>query len=263
MKMSSSRQCIWCGDFNKPLAEGKKYCTECSRCCKQECKTCHKPYPNLKYFHPGADHCKFCSTRHEKRKMYTKNEAIALAKATKGKNKTSNDDRGEDSIDEFPPLSKVKQQNRKRQRPIIGDESDPDCRSSSCSPLTISDNESVDEIEVSGDEVHTKSDEDSEPDGSVSKKNRKVEPGTSSKPRSVYDMLKDADKKKEGQVKKNTEPIRQKKRTYKKRPVAIKTQAQAEKDLMKSLLVYKRSLSYSTHINVIFMPSSQTMNDES
>ena len=76
-------------------------------------------------------------------------------------------------------------------------------------------------------------------------------------------MLKDADKKKEGQVKKNTEPIRQKKRTYKKRPVAIKTQAQVEKDLMKSLLVYKRSSPYSTHINVIFMPSSQTMNDES
>ena len=102
MKMSSSHQCIWCGDSNKPLAEGKKYCTECSRSCKQECKTCHKPYPNLKYFHAGADRCKSCSTRHEKRKMYTKNEAIALAKATKGKNKMMNDDWGEDS-DEFPP----------------------------------------------------------------------------------------------------------------------------------------------------------------
>ena len=33
--------------------------------------------------------------------MYTKNEAIALAKATKGKNKMSNDDWGEES-DEFP-----------------------------------------------------------------------------------------------------------------------------------------------------------------
>ena len=54
-------------------------------------------------------------------------------------------------------------------------------------------------------------------------------------------MLKDADKKKEGQMKKNAEPIQQKKRTYKKKPVAIKTQAQAEKDLMKSLLVYKKS----------------------
>ena len=101
MKMSSSHQCIWCGDFNKPFAEGKKYCMECLRCCKQECKTCHKPYPNLKYFHPGADHCKSCSTRHEKRKMFTKNETIALAKATKGKNKPPNDDRGEES-DDFP-----------------------------------------------------------------------------------------------------------------------------------------------------------------
>ena len=163
-----------------------------------------------------------------------------------------------------PPPSKLKQQNRKRQRLIIGDESDPDCHSSSCSPLTISDNESVDEMEVSGDEVQMKMDEDSEPEGGVPKKNRNVEPSTSSKPRSMYDMLKDADKKKEGQVKKNTGPAQQKKRTYKKKPVVIKTQAQAEKDLMKSLLVYKKSSPYSTHINVIFMPSSQMMvNDES
>ena len=83
----------------------------------------------------------------------------------------------------FPP-QQVKQQNRKRQRLIIGDESNPDCRSSSCSPLTISDNESVDEMEVSGDEVQTKTDEDSESEGGVPKKNRNVEPSTSSKPRS-------------------------------------------------------------------------------
>ena len=201
MKMSSSHQCIWCWDSNKPLAEGKKYCTECSGSCKQECKTCHKPYPNLKYFHAGADRCKSCSTHHEKRKTYTKNEAIALAKIAKGKNKMANDERGEES-DEFPPLSKLKQQHRKCQRLIIGDESDPDCHSSSCSPLTISDNESVDEMEVSGDEVQTKTDEDSELEGGVPKKNRNVEPSTSYKPRSVYDMFKDADKKKERQVKK-------------------------------------------------------------
>ena len=92
-----------------------------------------------------------------------------------------------------------------------------------------------------------------------------MEPSTSSKPRSMYDMLKDAHKKKEGQVKrKNTAPAQQKKRTYKKKPVVIKTQAQAEKDLMKSLLVYKKSSPYNTHINVIFMLSSQMMvNDES
>ena len=221
MKMSSSRQCIWCGDSNKPLAEGKKYCTECSRNCKQECKTCHKPYPNLKYFHVGADHCKSCSTHHEKRKMYTKNEAIALAKGTKGKNKMANDDRGEES-DEFPPLSKLKQQNRKRQRLIIGDKSDLDCRSSSCSLLTISDNESIDEMEMSGDEVQTKTDEDSELEGGVPKKNRKVEPNTCSKPSSMYDMLKDADKKKEGQMKKNTEPVQQKRGHTKKSQLSSK-----------------------------------------
>ena len=106
----------------------------------------------------------------------------------------------------------------------------------------------VDEMEVSGDEVQMKTDEDSEPEGSAPKKNHKVEPSTSSKPRSVYDMLKDVDKKKEGQMKKNAEPIQQKKRTYKKKTVFIKTQAQAEKDLMKSLLVYNKLSPYKhTH----------------
>ena len=115
----------------------------------------------------------------------------------------TNDQRGEES-NEFPPLplNKLKQQNRKHQRLIIGDESDPDCHSSSCSLLTISDNESVDEMEVSRDEVQTKRDKDPELEGGVTKKNRNVEPSICSKPRSMYDMLKDADKKKEGQVKK-------------------------------------------------------------
>ena len=229
-------------DSNKPLAEGKKYCTECSCSCKQECKTCHKPYPNLKYFHVGADRCKSCSTHHEKRKMYTKNEAIALAKATKGKNKMGNDDWGEES-NEFAPLQQA--ETAKQDVPEAHHWGN------------------VDEMEASGDEVQTKTNKDSEPEGSVPKKNHKVEPSTSSKPRSVYDMLKDADKKKEGQMKKNTEPVQQKKRTYKKKPTVIKTQAQAEKDLMKSLLVYKKSSPYSTHINVIFVLSSQVMNDES
>ena len=161
--------------------------------------------------------------------MYTKTEAITLAKITKGKNKMMNDERGEES-NEFPPLSKLKQQNRKRQRLIIGDESDPDCHSSSCSLLTISDNESVDEMEVSGDEVQTKTDKDSEPEGGVPKKNRNVEPSTSSKPRSVYDMLKEAGKKKEGQVKKNTGPAQQKKRTYKKKLVVIKKTGSSRKE---------------------------------
>ena len=100
--------------------------------------------------------------------MYTKNEAIALAKTAKGKNKMMSDERGEES-DEFPPLSKLKQQNRKHQRLIIRDESYLDCHSSSCSPLTISDNESVDEMELSGDKVQTKMDEDSELEGGVPK----------------------------------------------------------------------------------------------
>ena len=65
-------------------------------------------------------------------------------------------------------------------------------------------------------------------------------------------MLKDVGKNnKEGQMKKNTEPVQHKKRTYKKKPVVVKTQAQAEMDLMKSLLVYKKSSLFSTQTQEI------------
>ena len=77
-------------------------------------------------------------------------------------------------------------------------------------------------MEASGDKVQMKTHKDSEPEGSVPKKNCKVEPSTSSKPRSMYDMLKDVDKKKEGQMKKNTEPVQQKKGTYKKKQLSSK-----------------------------------------
>ena len=72
------------------------------------------------------------------------------------------------------------------------------------------DKESVDEMEVSRDEVQTKTDKDSELEGGVPKKNCNVEPSTSSKPRSVYDMLKETGKKKEGQVKKIQDPFNRK-----------------------------------------------------
>ena len=60
-------------------------------------------------------------------------------------------------------------------------------------------------MEASRDEVQTKTDEESELE-----KNHKAEPSTSSKPRSVYVMLKDADKKKEGQMKKIQNPFNRK-----------------------------------------------------
>ena len=117
-------------------------------------------------------------------------------------------------------------------------------------------------MEASGDEVQTKIDEDSEPERSVPKKNRKVEPSTSSKPRSMHDMLKDADKK-EGQMKKKYRTRSTEKEDIQEKTSCHQNTGSSRKDLMKSLLVYKKLSPYSTHINVIFMPSSQIMNDES
>ena len=79
MKMISNRDaCNWCGRVIE-LVEGKKYCDECCRCCKRECRTCHKPYSSLKYFpNSDAEHCNSCTKHNKKRKTkYTKNEAIA------------------------------------------------------------------------------------------------------------------------------------------------------------------------------------------
>ena len=42
--------CIWCGENAPPVSPNKKYCAECDRYCLRECKHCHKPYDNLKFF---------------------------------------------------------------------------------------------------------------------------------------------------------------------------------------------------------------------
>ena len=90
-------------------------------------------------------------------------------------------------------------------------------------PLTISDNESVDEVEVSRDEVQAKTDEESDPEGGVmSKKSHKTESSTGLKNRSVYDMLKNAaDKKKEGQMKKKIQNPFNRKRGLTRRSLSL------------------------------------------
>jgi hypothetical protein len=57
--------CNWCG---KDKGLHKYYCSLCEAACERECKTCHKPYPNLKRFTSDSLRCDSCQKRFLKNK---------------------------------------------------------------------------------------------------------------------------------------------------------------------------------------------------
>ena len=254
MKMISNRDaCNWCGRVIE-LVEGKKYCDECCRCCKRKCRTCHKPYSSLKYFpNSDAECCNSCTKRNKKIKTkYTKNEAIAMST----KNRKISDDEGRvdskmlESSTTPPPSS-----SKKKCRTISTLDDISDSHSTTSSSYSVSDNESVEEVDLLGKEGNNKISDysDNEPEEVVMKKSRQKNRDNN---RTANEMLKAAEDKKKHTDNKNTYlPIQQKrKRAYNRRPNMEKTPAQAEKDLMKALVNYKKALPLKAQINVVFVP---------
>ena len=142
-----------------------------------------------------------------------------------------------------PPLSKKK----RRANPPAEDISD-----TASSSYSVSDNESVEEVDLLGEDVNNKmaSDySDNEQEEEMMKKSRQK--GNN---RTVNEMLKAAEDKKRWTDSKNPDVTQKKKRVYNRRPNAEKTPAQVEKDLMKSLVNYKKALPLKAQINVVFVP---------
>ena len=54
--------CNWCGTTEVKLAENKPYCPDCTSNCKRECRVCHKPYPNLKFYEKHSKRCNSCQS---------------------------------------------------------------------------------------------------------------------------------------------------------------------------------------------------------
>ena len=250
--LSNRDACNWCGRVIE-LLEGKHYCDDCCRCCVRECITCHKPYPSLKYFaHSDSERCNCCTTRNvnQKRKKgkFTKNETIAMSmKNRKRRDATEDIKMSERSTTPIPSPKK-----KRRPNPPPDDISD-----TASSSYSVSDNESVEEVDLLGEDVNNKTGSDysdnEQEEERVTKKSRQK-----SNNRTVNEMLKAAeDKKMRWTDTKNLDgiPIQQKKkRVYNRRPNAEKTPAQAEKDLMKSLVNYKKALPLKAQINVVFVP---------
>ena len=201
-----------------------------------------------------AERCYSCTKRNEKRKTkYTKNEAIAMS--TKNRKRRDDEGRVDGKMLEHsttPPPSPSKK--KRRTIPTLDDISDS--RSTASSSYSVSDNESVEEVDLLGEEGNNKISDysDNEPEEAVMKKSHQKNRDTS---RTVNEMLKATEDKKKRADNKNTGdlPIQQKrKRAYNRRPNMEKTPAQAEKDLMKALVNYKKALPVKAQINVVFVP---------
>lgn len=72
--------CIWCGEKCENLVKNK-YCHSCQSKCVRECKTCHKPYPSLRFFKLNEKRCNSCHTRYLRHR--TKQMALANMKRKK------------------------------------------------------------------------------------------------------------------------------------------------------------------------------------
>ena len=208
----------------------------------------------MKYFpNSDAEHCNSCTKHNEKRKTkYTKNKAIAMS--TKNRKRRDDEGRVDAKMLECsttPPPSPSKK--KCRTIPTLDDISDS--RSTASSSYSVSDNESVEEVNLLGKEGNNKISDysDNELEEAVMKKSCQKNRDTS---RTVNEMLKAAEDKKKRTDNKNTDlPIQQKrKRAYNRRPNMEKTPAQAEKDLMKALVNYKKALPVKAQINVVFVP---------
>lgn len=93
--MVNNSACIWCG-CRAALVEGKPYCSCCSSRCLRECVSCHKPYPNLKYFAGSSPRCNSCQVKLERAKKRVSFRVEQMEKPTKHKpNKLISDDEEE------------------------------------------------------------------------------------------------------------------------------------------------------------------------
>ena len=308
--IKSNSICDWCG-HKEPLVAGKKYCSDCRRCCVRECTTCHKPYNNLKYFDGDSKRCKSCTVKNITRKANRKRDEDNMASSASSRPSkrltiegdiADSDDGGVFSgkrpSDEGPVRKKKKGITIKQDLPTEEDDEDDeeddeedeedeeddeedddderggdnsDVRSVTSSPLTISDNESVEEAPPPPPPPAT-------PVVAKKKNNKKRKEGeiSSSKgeayAKNVFALMKDAAlESKKSKVKKprnavvgsgKTEnplvsgPAEKKKRSYRKKTAATKTRAQCEKEFVRALVNLNAADPKQTHVNVFFYPSS-------
>ena len=186
--MSGRESCIWCGEDWPKFYKHKLYCVQCASACKKECRTCHKPYPELRFFKDGADRCNTCETRREREQMKkTGGLKLQVADSLLPFRSMSPSSDGE-SVDGFEPKlssSEKKTNNnnkRKTRRRIeseteeeaaaeVGEEEDDDGGSNAGDYMDV---ESDCNKRVGSEKSGETRDDDDDDDGEVTRHNKKV-----------------------------------------------------------------------------------------
>ena len=183
--MSGRESCIWCGEDWPKFYKHKPYCVQCASACKKECRTCHKPYPELRFFKDGADRCNTCETRREREQMKkTGGLKLQVADSLLPFRSMSPSSDGE-SVDGFEPKlsSSEKKTNNKRKtrRRIeseteeeaaaeVGEEEDDDGGSNAGDYMDV---ESDCNKRVGSEKSGETRDDDDDDDGEVTRRNKK------------------------------------------------------------------------------------------
>ena len=104
--------CNWCGTTEVKLAENKPYCPDCASNCKRECRVCHKPYPNLKFYEKHSKRCNSCQSCY----VVVKTKKASIENNRRKFGDTTGKRKQYDSDEDLPLLEKKRRRRRRRQR---------------------------------------------------------------------------------------------------------------------------------------------------
>ena len=240
--------CIWCGENAPPVSPNKKYCAECDRYCLRECKHCHKPYDNLKFFEGDSTSCRSCLKKIATRKM--KREA----EKKKPIQEVSSDESAEVLSDGDSEPDDEGFTTDDRAQAVDFDDDDDDDTDSSAS----SDSKRVKKVKrkkIKKKEKRGKSEEDGDDsDGGVARKKKKKKHhqehavtggGKTQKQALITELLGD---KKSAAAAAESGP---KRRVYNKKRVPTEMELElAENELLSKLFQYKRSFPHKQQVSV-------------
>ena len=202
--MSGRESCIWCGEDWPKFYKHKPYCVECASACKRECRTCHKPYPELRFFKDGADRCNTCETKREREQM-KKTGGLKLADSLPFRSMSpSSDGESVDGFDSKLSSSERKTNNKRKKRTSnsrrieseteeeaaaeVGEEDDDDDDGGSNAGDYMDVEEADCNKRVGSDKSEETRDNEDDEDGEVTRRNKK---SSSKKVKNVTETLLD------------------------------------------------------------------------
>ena len=121
--------CNWCGTTEVKLAENKPYCPDYASNCKRECKVCHKPYINLKFYKKHSKRCNSCQSHY----VVAKTKKGSMENNRRKFGDTTGQQKQYDSDEESTSSGEEKEEEKEEEYEVEDDSTDREVIKKDCS----------------------------------------------------------------------------------------------------------------------------------